>query len=125
MVVCDSGVLRIVEYGDGEVIYEAGAGEIAGSPTATAAQPSPPDVCRNSVAVPDPEDRGLLADCALLLSVRDELAGTASLNWSVDTPLSEWAGVTVADSRVVIELYLTGNELTAGCISFSLYNTRD
>ena len=38
---------------------------------------------------------GLRADCALLLEVRDTLAGDARLNWSVHLPLAGWHGVTV------------------------------
>ncbi len=77
----------------------------------TAALSSTPNVCRNSVAAPDPEDRGLLADCAILLSARDTLAGAASLNWNVNRPLSQWKGVIMSDSRVV-QLSLTNNQLT-------------
>ena len=38
---------------------------------------------------------GLLADCALLLAVKDGLAGDAPLNWSPGVPLEDWQGVTV------------------------------
>ena len=39
---------------------------------------------------------GLLADRAILLAVRDALAGTASLNWSDSTTLEQWEGVVLS-----------------------------
>ena len=36
---------------------------------------------------------GLKSDCAALLAARDVLAGTATLNWSTDTPIADWSGV--------------------------------
>ena len=44
-------------------------------------------------------DPGLLADCALLLAVRDVLAGDAPLNWSEAVPVDDWLGVVVDRSR--------------------------
>ena len=35
------------------------------------------------------------ADCATLVKARDTLAGDATLNWSLDTPLWQWDGVRV------------------------------
>ena len=54
---------------------------------------------------------GLLADCALLLAVKDGLAGDAPLNWSPDVPLEEWQGVTVDRLRgrvTALDLAQTG-----------------
>ena len=42
---------------------------------------------------------GLLADCALLLAVRERLAGDAPLNWREDVPVDDWLGVVVDRSR--------------------------
>ena len=43
--------------------------------------------CANGIAVPNPASNpGLVSDCETLLSARDTLAGTASLNWSATTP---------------------------------------
>ena len=53
-----------------------------------------PDFCRPQAVGP-----GLLADCALLLSARDTLAGDAPLNWRRDAPVDDWQGVTVDRSR--------------------------
>ncbi len=44
-------------------------------------------------------DPGLLADCTLLLTVRDSLAGDAPLNWRRDVPVDDWQGVAVDRSR--------------------------
>ena len=75
------------------------------------AQPPPP--C--GLAVPDQADNpGLMRDCINLLAAKDTLRGTATLNWSVDTPISDWDGVTVQGSPsrvkrlVLVEDSLTG-----------------
>ena len=53
--------------------------------------------CTNGIAVPDPATNpGLVADCAWLLSLRDELRGTADLDWSDSTNIATWDGITVA-----------------------------
>ena len=52
--------------------------------------------CSTEGAVSDAANNpGLVADCEVLLAARDTLAGTASLNWSPDTPITAWDGVTV------------------------------
>ena len=44
----------------------------------------------------DPDNNpGLVSDCEALLASRDTLAGTVALNWSADTPIADWEGVTV------------------------------
>ena len=58
--------------------------------------PSGDNACSSGAAVPDPDDNpGLVSDCAALLASRDTLAGTATLNWSADTPIADWEGVTL------------------------------
>ena len=53
--------------------------------------------CANGIAVPDPANNpGLVADCDSLLSARDTLAGTATLDWSADLLIENWDGVTVS-----------------------------
>ena len=53
--------------------------------------------CANGIAVPDAANNpGLVADCDLLLSARDTLAGTATLDWSADLLIENWDGVTVS-----------------------------
>lgn len=57
--------------------------------------------CADGPALQDASvNPGLVADCEALLSARDELAGTAMLNWSVDVAIDTWDGVTVEDNRV-------------------------
>ena len=41
---------------------------------------------------------GLVSDCAALLAAQDTLAGSATLNWSADLAIEDWAGVTVGGS---------------------------
>ena len=70
--------------------------------------------CDGGTAVSDPRNNsGLVADCKVLLALRDELAGTESLNWSTGLAITDWEGVKVSEtpSRVT-ELDLTGRELT-------------
>ena len=69
-----------------------------------------PRSCANTAAIANPAPAGLVADCETLLGFREKLAGTAPLNWSVDRPLSDWEGVTVAQDRVT-GLSLSGNQL--------------
>ena len=57
--------------------------------------------------------RGLVSDCDTLLAARDTLAGTASLNWVADTPITQWDGVTVGGTpKRVRGLSLNNNQLT-------------
>ena len=49
-----------------------------------------------ATAAPDQTDNpGLMRDCINLLAVKDSLRGAATLNWSLDTPISDWNGVNV------------------------------
>ena len=70
--------------------------------------------CSGGVAVPNPgSNPGLLDDCRTLLSVRDTLAGAATLNWSGDVAMSDWDGVTVRGTpRRVTRLELRRSGLT-------------
>ena len=47
----------------------------------------------NSGSNPD-----MVADCETLLGLRDALSGTTLLNWTADTPIEDWDGVTVSGS---------------------------
>ena len=52
--------------------------------------------CAAGGAIPDAaKNPELEADRHTLLTARDTLAGTASLNWVADTPITQWDGVTV------------------------------
>ena len=53
-------------------------------------------VCANGTAVADPANNAaLVADCEMLLSVKDSLRGTGALNWDAGTAIGEWDGVRV------------------------------
>ena len=66
--------------------------------------PLVPGTCMNGVAVAEPGENPLLVDdCNVLLEIRDGLAGDASLNWSVDTPIYSWDGAWVGDSPARVE----------------------
>ena len=51
--------------------------------------------CLSGGAMVDTSNPGLLSDCETLLAARDTLAGTETLNWAPNTPITEWIGVTV------------------------------
>jgi hypothetical protein len=54
--------------------------------------------CVSGGAVVDATNTGLKSDCGMLLAARDTLAGTASLNWSADTPIADWTGVALGEA---------------------------
>ncbi len=68
----------------------------------------PPPLC--GLAKSDQPD--LIRDCKALLAAKDTLRGTATLNWSADTAITSWDGVTVkgTPSRVA-EIMLTDKSL--------------
>ena len=70
--------------------------------------------CDGGTAVPDPGNNpGLVGDCKVLLGLRDELAGTESLNWDTGLSITDWQIITVSGSPSrVTELDLTGRGLT-------------
>ena len=73
------------------------------------------DECSNGTVVPRPRSKPrLVRDCSMLLASRDTLAGDASLDWSADTDISDWQGVTVqrGDSPYVRVLFLPDAGLT-------------
>ena len=51
--------------------------------------------CVTGGAVSDAANTGLVSDCEALLEARDTLAGTGSLNWSENTPIAQWDGITL------------------------------
>ena len=61
---------------------------------------SPPSTtCATGHAVPNAANNpGLLFDCEALLAARDTLAGSATLNWSVDVLIGRWEGIVVHTS---------------------------
>ena len=69
--------------------------------------------CSTDGAVPDAANNpGLVADCEILLAARDTLRGTATLNWSADTPIASWDAVTVSGTpRRVTRIDTSGENL--------------
>ncbi len=73
------------------------------------------DECSNGAVVPRPRSKPrLVRDCSMLLASKDTLAGDADLDWSADTDISDWQGVTVerGDSPYVRVLFLPDAGLT-------------
>ena len=56
---------------------------------------------------------GIASDCRVLLAARDSLAGSATLNWSANTPVDQWEGVALGDTPLrVTGLILPEKALT-------------
>ena len=79
-----------------------------------AAVSSPLQACDNGTAVPNPANNpGLVEDCEVLLGLRDQLAGNASLNWDTGLVITKWQGISVPESLSrVSALILVGLRLT-------------
>ena len=66
-------------------------------PDGPPAQPPPVPTCANGTVITDPgSNRGLVYDCEALLAAKDTLRGTTALNWSADTVITGWDGVSVS-----------------------------
>ena len=77
-----------------------------------AGTPETPSTCVSGGAVPDATNTGLVSDCEMLLAAADDLAGTATLNWSEDTAMAQWDGVRFGGTpRRVSRLLLPGKGL--------------
>ena len=78
----------------------------------TATQSTESSVCVTGGAVTDAANSGLISDCETLFDARDTLAGTRLLDWSADTSLAEWDGITLDGTpRRVVQLSLYGKGL--------------
>ena len=90
-------------------------------PDGTPSQPPPVPVCATSTAVPDAgTNRGLLHDCGMLLAAEDTLKGTGSLNWSVDTAISSWDGITTGGTPSRVTKVELDDESLTGSIPAGL-----
>ena len=75
--------------------------------------PIPAQACEGSAALSSEADRLTVRDCSALLAVRDTLAGTASLNWSNETAIGNWTGITSGASPTrVTEISLSNSSLS-------------
>ena len=72
-------------------LNRTGAGPWSGTTTGSTA----PSTCVTGGAVSDTTNTGLISDCEALLAARDTLVGTGSLDWSADTPIGQWEGVSL------------------------------
>ena len=88
------------------------------TPTPTAPTPPAPapgaHPCEQGIAVPGPAAQPeLVADCKILLAVKETLEGTVELNWSGDRFIDFWDGIGVVQGRVaymnLVRLGLTGS----------------
>ena len=56
-----------------------------------------PPSCSGGTVVPNPTGSpDLVKECEALILVKDTLAGTVQLNWSLDVPITRWDGITVS-----------------------------
>ena len=68
----------------------------------------------------DFEAMGLVFECAVLLAARDTLAGTATLNWSADTPVAQWDGVKLGETPNRLTRIVLHNKGLNGTVPESL-----
>ena len=91
---------------------------------AVAAAPTPPTPqgrCATGSAVPNPAaNPWLVSDCNVLLEARDVLKGTGTLNWSENTLISSWAGVTLSGTPQRVTNIRLWNESLNGTIPAGL-----
>ena len=96
----------------------------SGLALAVAAAPTPPapqGPCATGSAVPNPAaNPWLVSDCNALLDARDTLAGTATLNWSENTLISTWDGVTLSGTPQRVTNLRLWNESLNGTIPAEL-----
>ncbi len=65
----------------------------------------PPPTCLSALAAPD---------CAVLLGMKEALAGSGELNWGADVPLAQWEGIGINRwTGQVVELDLRGDGSTS------------
>ena len=90
---------------------------IAAAPT----PPAPQGPCATGSAVPNPSaNPWLVSDCNVLLEARDILAGTATLNWSENTAIATWDGVTISGTPQRVTNLRLWNESLNGTIPAGL-----
>ena len=85
------------------------------------AQTNDAPTCATGSAVPDAAGNpGLMSDCEALLASRDTLAGTASLNWSADIPITKWEAVTLQGTPQRVTRLLLPNKNLNGSVPATL-----
>ena len=82
---------------------------------------TPAPACANGTVVAAPvEHPELVQDCEILLGLRDELAGSATLNWSASLAISDWEGITVDQRNLNAPLRVTALKLRDGRLAGTL-----
>ena len=88
-------------------------GEGLWSTTATGTTAEGSNCTTNSAVPVAASNPGLVADCEALLEALDSLVGGGSLNWTADTPMSQWEGVSLSGTpQRVTRLVLPQQGLT-------------
>ena len=73
-------------------------------------------------AMPDEADNpDLMRDCIYLLTAKDYLGDAEDLNWSLDTPITSWEGVTMEGTPQRITRLLLPSKNLTGRIYFNLW----
>ena len=83
-------VHRVIAIAVGSAALAAG---LLGPLDAASAQSGTVSCATGGAVVDADSNPGLVSDCEALLAGRDALAGSATLNWSGSTPISQWEGV--------------------------------
>ena len=111
----DSGAaspLLLLDTGDNAIEIEATAADGSTTKTYTVTITRPDGGCGSSAGIVPAQTR-LLADCATLLGLKDELRGAADLNWATNVAIADWDGVILSsDSSRLNRLALSVNDLT-------------
>ena len=66
------------------------------------------------------DNPALMRDCIELLGLKDALRGTAALNWTLDTAMSSWDGITTGGEPSRITKVELSNESLSGSIPWEL-----
>ena len=99
-----------------QVTREAALAHLEDYFTTLAPPPVPDPICANGITIPEPRDNWLLVfDCEVLLEFKKSIKGTASLDWSVDVPITDWTGITIgSEPKQVTRVALLGKGLSGG-----------
>ena len=77
--------------------------------------------CSSGTAVPEPHSNyWLVRDCEALLSMKDTLRGTATLDWAASAAVTGWEGITTAGTPGRVTRVELANETLSGTIPSQL-----
>ena len=90
-------------------------------PDGPPSQPPTVYTCDSGMAVTNPgANRGLVRDCSALLDGKDTLRGAASLDWSANSAVTGWEGVTTGGDPIRVTKVELPNEGLSGSIPAKL-----